>query len=408
MHRTPVPALALLLVSALPFPAVAASAGRPDAQPAASDHPSASTAAAASAPFDPRTGFSTWPKGRSPQEVGSAVAGHYLGFPYQGHTIVYPEVCAWYGALTYAQVIHDRGLREILVARFAPLLPGGADAARIPTRRHVDDDVFGVVPLEIAIQTKGQPGYNPEYLKFGLSFADRQWDTNPGLDHQGAAPNLSGTGLSPETRFWTDDMYLLTLLQLEAYRATGDRKYLDRDAHEMVVYLDKLQQPSGLFFHGPDAPLYWGRANGWVAAGMAEMLRTLPPDHPDRPRILAAYRQMMQALLRYQGADGMWRQLLDHPEAWPESSASAMIAFAMITGVRHGWLDAPTYGPAARRAWVAVTGYIDQYNDLTNVSEGTNRFNSVEYYLLRDRRTGDLHGQAAALWAATALLRDEP
>ena len=73
---------------------------------------------------------------------------------------------------------------------------------------------------------------------------------------------------------------------------------------------------------------------------MAEMLRTLPADHPDRPRIMAGYKLMMAALLKYQDADGMWRELLDHPEAWPESSSSAMFSFALISGVKHGWLDA--------------------------------------------------------------------
>jgi unsaturated rhamnogalacturonyl hydrolase len=252
----------------------------------------------------------------------------------------------------------------------------------------VDDSIFGVVPLEVAIETK-----DPKYLATGKAWADRQWE-NPRPD-----------GLSAETRFWIDDMYMLTLLQLEAYRATGDRKYLDRDALEMAAYLDKLQQPNGLFFHAPDVPFYWGRGDGWVAAGMAEMLRDLPQDHPQRKRIMEGYRAMMSALLKYQGKDGMWRQLIDHDEAWPESSSSAMFTFALVTGVKNGWLDAAAYGPAARRAWIAVVGYIDQNQDITNVCEGTGKQNSYDYYLARKRRTGDFHGQAPVLWAASALLR---
>ena len=135
------------------------------------------------------------------------------------------------------------------------------------------------------------------------------------------------------------------------------------------------------------------------------MLRDLPADHPDRARILKGYRTMMAALLRYQGKDGMWRELIDHEEAWPETSSSAMFTFAMVTGVKNGWLDAGIYGPAARKAWIAVAGYIDQNSDLTNVCEGTGKQNSLPYYLARKRRTGDFHGQAAVLWAATALLR---
>ena len=131
----------------------------------------------------------------------------------------------------------------------------------------MDDEIFGAVPLEISILTK-----DPKYLAYGKEFADRQWE-NPQPD-----------GLSAETRYWIDDMYMLTILQLEAYRATGDKKYQDRATLEMVSYLDKLQQPNGLFYHAPDVPFYWGRGDGWVAAGMAEVLaRSACRPSPARP-----------------------------------------------------------------------------------------------------------------------------
>ena len=333
--------------------------------------------------------FSNWPAGDSPQEVGKRLAEHFVTSPHQGNgTIFYGEVATWYGALTFAQLTHDDALRSRLIQKFEPLMPGGAEAARIPIRHHVDDSIFGVVPLEIGLQTK-----DPKYLAYGQSWADRQWE-KPQPD-----------GLSAETRYWIDDMYMLTMLQLEAYRATADPKYLNRAAAEMVAYLDKLQQPNGLFYHAPDVPFFWGRGDGWVAAGMAEMLRDLPSDNPQRTRILKGYKAMMAAVLKYQGKDGMWRQLIDHDDAWPESSSSAMFTFAMITGVRNGWLDAAAYGPAARKAWIAVTGYIDQNNDVTSVGEGTNKQNDLQYYLQRRRKTGDFHGQAPILWAASALLR---
>jgi rhamnogalacturonyl hydrolase YesR len=333
--------------------------------------------------------FSNWPKGASPQEVGKKVAERFVASQHQyTFTIHYAEVATWYGALNFAQLTKDEDLQKELTARFDPLMPGGADAKQRPVRRHVDDSIFGVIPLELAIETK-----DPKYLTEGKWWADRQWE-NP-------QPN----GLSAETRFWVDDMYMLTMLQLQAYRATGDRVYLDRLANEMVAYLDKLQQPNGLFYHADDVPFFWGRGNGWFAAGMAEMLRTLPKDHPQRARILAGYRKMMAALLKYQGKDGMWRQLIDHPEAWPESSSTGMFTFAMITGVKLGVLDSKKYGPAARKGWLAVIGYIDQNSDVTQVCAGTNKLNDLSYYLARPRRTGDFHGQAPILWAADALLR---
>ncbi len=333
--------------------------------------------------------FSGWPQGDSPQEVGKRLAEHFVTSPHQyTATLFYAEDAAWYGALRFSQLTHDQPLQKKLIEKFEPIMPRGAEQSRIPVRHHVDDSIFGIVPLEIAIETK-----NPKYLNFGVSWADRQWE-DPKPD-----------GLSAETRYWIDDMYMLVILQLEAYRATGDKKYLDRDAQEMVAYLDRLQQPNGLFFHAPDVPFFWARGNGWVAAGMAELLLDLPANHPLRTRILKSYTAMMVSLLHYQGKDGMWRQLLDHEEAWPETSGSAMFTFALITGVKNGWLNQETYGPAARKGWIAVVGYIDQNAEVTNVCEGTSRTNNLEFYLQRRRRTGDFHGQAPVLWAASALLR---
>jgi unsaturated rhamnogalacturonyl hydrolase len=336
--------------------------------------------------------FSNWPAGSSPKEIGKRLAENFVrrDFEYQSgkrEFVIYPEACAWYGALNVADEIHDRDIRDRLVHKFDQFLtPEGA--RHISQQAHVDYRVFGIVPLELYLQTKDR-----RYLDFGQNFADKQWEkTTP-------------DGITAEARYWIDDMYMITAVQVQAYRATHDRKYLDRAAKTMAAYLDKLQQPSGLFFHAPDAQFYWSRGNGWQAAGMSELLLSLPKNHPLRPRILEGYHKMMTSLLKYQGDDGLWHQLLDHPESWAETSGTGMFTFAMITGVKNGWLPAKTYGPAARKAWLGLVKHIDENANVTDVCEGTNKGFSVQYYLDRKRLTGDLHGQAASLWSAMALLR---
>jgi rhamnogalacturonyl hydrolase YesR len=221
-------------------------------------------------------------------------------------------------------------------------------------------------------------------------------------------------GYTWQTRIWIDDMFMITAAQAQAYRATGERKYIDRAAKEMVLYLNEIQRENGLFHHAPGVEYFWGRGNGWMAAGSSELLRSTPADNPDRPAILAGYQKMMATLLKYQGEDGMWRQLIDDPESWPESSCTGMFAYAFITGVKEGWLDKDTYAPAAEKAWLALTTYIDENADVREVCEGTNIHNPANnshgpdgraYYLARRRITGDMHGQAPVLWCATALLR---
>jgi len=77
----------------------------------------------------------------------------------------------------------------------------------------------------------------------------------------------------------------------------------------------------------------------------------------------------------------------------------------MITGVKNGWLDKANYGVAARKAWLGLISYINEKDEVTEISEGTNKKNDRQYYIDRKRNVGDLHGQAPVLWCASALLR---
>lgn len=346
-----------------------------------------------------------FPKGATPEEIGQRIASRFVASPHPNfgrplppRVITYPETCTWYGALTFAKERNDKALLQQLAARFEPLL--GARDTLIPIPDHVDYTVFGSVPLELYQQTK-----DPRYLAIGKRMADKQWGPPEGKRVTEASHRFYNKGYSWQTRLWIDDMFMITAVQSQATRATGDRSYIDKAANEMVFYLDSLQKPNGLFYHSPDVPYFWGRGNGWMAAGMSELLRSVPKDNPNYPRIMAAYKTMMASLLKYQAEDGMWRQLIDDPQSWPETSCTGMFTFAMITGVKNGWLDAKTYGPAARKAWLKLITYINAENDITDVCEGTNAKNNHQYYLDRKRLTGDMHGQAPLLWCATALLR---
>ena len=128
---------------------------------------------------------------------------------------------------------------------------------------------------------------------------------------------------------------------------------------------------------------------------------------------------MMDGILGYQNRGdkegaGLWNQVIDHDvtDNWPETSGSAMFAFAMITGVKLCLLDADTYGPAARTAWLALTHYLEDDGRLRDISSWCfwtpDEGDALTYYLTMDGRSkdvGDGHGQAPMLWAAAALLR---
>lgn len=350
-----------------------------------------------------------FPKGSEPQEIGVKLTERFLQTPHShwGNIdgkntptlITYPDVCAWLGALWFTKGTNNEVLYNKLVDRFEPLFT--SEKQMLPELRPkannvVDWYVFGAVPFEIYRKNK-----DPKYLELGLTYADNQWTLpeNPNETEK----SWHEKGYTWQTRLWIDDMFMITAVQAQAYLATGNKKYINRAAEEMVLYLNSIQRNNGLFYHAPDAPFFWGRGNGWMAVGMSEILRMMPKDNPNRPKIQAAYQKMMQTLLRYQGYDGMWRQLIDDPTAWPETSSTAMFTYAMITGVKNGWLDKKVYGEAARKGWLALLRYLDENYNLREVCMGTGTKNSYDHYIGRPRQTGDLHGQAALLWCSYAL-----
>ena len=171
-------------------------------------------------------------------------------------------------------------------------------------------------------------------------------------------------------------MYMIPVIQTHAYKVTGELKYVERAAKEMAMYLDELQRTNGLFYHAPDVPYFWGRGNGWMAAGMAEVLRYLPESSPYHLPIVRGFQTMMASLKNYQTEEGMWRQLIDKPDCWVETSGSAMLT------------------------------YINSNDKVREVCVGTNKKNDMQYYYDRPRNTGDYHGHAPYLWCTVALLEE--
>ena len=299
----------------------------------------------------------------------------------------YKNACEWYGALGVAKSTNSTELLSALVSKFDSFKPTFVADMTMPSGvadpHHVDRYIYGAVPLEIYLQTKDM-----SFLPLGTQVADKQQTTN-------------------QVRNAIDDMFMMTILQIEAYRATKEAKYIDFMAKTMVDYL-KAQQSNGLFFHNVnEAKVHWGRGNGWFAAGMAEMIRDLPTTHTNYAAIESGYKKMMAGLVPFQ-KNGLWYQVLDMPNNtsnWQESSGSAMFTYAMIAGVRRGLLDAATYVPVIESAWTALRGKINAQGAVSDICIGTWYKASAQEYMALTKLTGDGHGQAPVLWAAAELLR---
>jgi rhamnogalacturonyl hydrolase YesR len=329
-------------------------------------------------------------KTKTPEEIGRLVSADLLSrsefMMYRTEevkAIHYAEACAGFGAARLAGLLNDSVTIEKLSTRYARVISDNI----LNTANHVDANVYGILPLELYLQNKEE-----RYLKQGLELADNQWEY--------PLPD----GLTNQTRYWIDDIYMIGSLQVQAYRVTGKMIYLERAALEIDAYIQKLQQPNGLFHHGMEAHFFWGRGNGWVAAGLAELLAVLPDSNPHFQSILQGYLKMMKTLAECQAEDGMWRQLIDKEESFKETSSTAMFGYAMTIGVKKGFLPAEPYKEASHKAWKALCGYINADGKVREVCVGTGQSTDIDFYLTRPRITGDLHGQAPILWFAYSLL----
>jgi rhamnogalacturonyl hydrolase YesR len=140
---------------------------------------------------------------------------------------------------------------------------------------------------------------------------------------------------------------------------------------------EKLYFRDSRFFERRDdkgRKLFWSRGNGWVFAGIANMLDALPRDDPDRPRLEALFRDMAGKLEAIQKPDGYWAPSLLGPENSPaETSGTGFHVYGLAWGVNRGLLSADEYRDSIHRGWDALTRAVDEDGRLGWVQQVSDR-----------------------------------
>lgn len=172
--------------------------------------------------------------------------------------------------------------------------------------------------------------------------------------------------------WWCDALYMAPPLFVQMYSATGEQRYLDlmNDFYwDVIGYLYDPQEHlviRDLEYLGKRSPggkkIFWSRGNGWVYAGLVHILDRLPENAPRRDDYLRLYRELTSSILKYQGADGLWRSGLNEPDWFPEkeTSGSAFFCFGLMAGVNRGWLPADSNLGPALKAWDGLKGCLDE------------------------------------------------
>ena len=170
---------------------------------------------------------------------------------------------------------------------------------RIFRKSMLDDAGAPVLPFAgLSLKEKNQ-----DYLEILNTMVNYDFNEQPRLK--------DGTLCRPEPEKWTvwaDDLFMSVPLFLRMGKITGDKKYFD-DAAKQIINFNQLlfDKNKGLYKHGwfsrtkEKSIAFWGRANGWVMWAASEALLYLPNHDPAYSEIMKIYKNHIDGLLKYQG-----------------------------------------------------------------------------------------------------------
>jgi unsaturated rhamnogalacturonyl hydrolase len=233
-------------------------------------------------------------------------------------------------------------------------------------------------------------------------------------------------------QMWLDGIYMAAPFYAAYGRTFAEPTAYDDVANQIILIEQHTRDPkTGLLYHAWDerkqqrwadpetgcSPNFWGRAMGWYAMALVDVLEWLPPEYAKRDTLIAIFQRMVAALVNVQDRPtGLWYQVLDQGNRagnYLEASASCMFVYAIAKAVRCGYLAAK-YLDVARKAYLGILGNLIDIDErgLVNLNGicgtaglgGTPyRDGSFEYYIGEKIVTNDYKGVGSFILASIEI-----
>jgi rhamnogalacturonyl hydrolase YesR len=211
---------------------------------------------------------------------------------------------------------------------------------------------------------------------------------------------------------WADDLYMSVPFLARMGKLTGDNKYYEDAIRQILNFSKYLWDPEReLYYHCYFADLkrngvaHWGRCNGWIICAQVHLLNMLPANYPKRDTIIKNLERQIIGISKYQDGNGLWHQVLDKTDSYPESSCTAMFVYSIARAVNEGWID-------KRYASIALTGWdglknlmITPEGQMKDVCVGTGIQNDLVFYYKRPAKTDDTHGIGSLIEAGIEVIK---
>jgi unsaturated rhamnogalacturonyl hydrolase len=208
-------------------------------------------------------------------------------------------------------------------------------------------------------------------------------------------------------QMWLDGLYMGGPFYAQYCVMFDDSAGLNDAINQFIFMENHARDPdTGLLYHGWDeskaqswanpetgcSPSFWGRAVGWYAMALVDVLDFVPEDHEKRSTLVQIFQRLSEAMAQVQDTSGVWWQVLDQGNRegnYLESSVSCMMVYALAKGVRKGYLDG-SWREIAERAYQGVlkhfivesaNGPVSLIQTCLTAGLGNGRDGSYDYYV---------------------------
>ena len=231
-------------------------------------------------------------------------------------------------------------------------------------------------------------------------------------------------------QMWLDGIYMASPFMVEYAQTFGENEWADMAVKQMTLCFEKTRLESGLHAHAWDSakaqrwadpqtglsPHVWGRAMGWFVMAHADVLMSLPKEHPGYAKIAAQFTSLLAAVKAARGSEKLWHQVMDRPESeenYAESSCSAMFIYGLCAAAQLGLAgeeDVALAKESMDALWaINVVTAADGFPELTRICKVAGlggepyRSGSYEYYVNEVVCSGDTKGTAPFLMACACV-----
>ncbi len=233
-------------------------------------------------------------------------------------------------------------------------------------------------------------------------------------------------------QMWLDGLYMGAPFYAEFCKVFNEpESFADVINQFKTVHKHTYNPEKGLNYHGWDeskeqkwadpetgcSPHFWGRAEGWYAMALVDVLDYIPENYPDRGSLISILNDVAAGIKKYQDKEsGVWYQVLDQGNRegnYLEASASSMFVYALLKAVRKGYIN-ESYKAVANNGYEGILRTFIRENEdgtisLTKVCAvaglGGNpyRDGTYEYYIGEPIRDNDPKGVGPFILASIEI-----